>query len=207
MHALKLKMRAEIGIAVFSAFSSHYASAPGLWPWPGWCFRPACPRSAYWQTLNNQANKKTAVKFMSISHKLVLLFLAASILFLPAMAAGNYTVNVTADKFLGNYLTNQSGFTLYYFSDDGSKMDTSSCYEDCAARWPPFYAEMITVPDSLRTSDFSTITRTDGSKQTTFKGWPLYFSSRDKEAGDMFGNGQEDNLWHIINPDDQPQLI
>jgi predicted lipoprotein with Yx(FWY)xxD motif len=144
---------------------------------------------------------------MSRSQMLVFLFLAVSILSISAQAESDYTVNVTANKFLGNYLVNQSGFALYYFSDDGSAGGASTCYDDCAAKWPPFYAQTITVPDSLRPVDFATITRTDGSKQTTFKGWPLYLSSRDEAAGDAFGNGQGGNLWHVINPQDQPQLF
>jgi len=144
---------------------------------------------------------------MSKSHKLVLLFLAVSLLSISALAESNYTVNLTTNKFLGDYLTNQSGYVLYYFSDDGSANGASTCYDDCAHNWPPFYAGTIIVPDSLRTVDFATITRTDGSKQTTFKGWPLYFSSRDQAAGDVFGNGREDNRWHIVNPQDQPQLF
>jgi len=144
---------------------------------------------------------------MSRSHKLVLLILAVTILSFSAHAEGNYTVNVTANKFLGNYLVNQSGFALYYFTDDGSENGASACYGDCASKWPPFYAQPITAPDSLRTVDLATITRSDGSKQTTFKGWPLYLYSRDEAAGDVFGNGQEDNRWHVVNPQDQPQLI
>jgi predicted lipoprotein with Yx(FWY)xxD motif len=139
---------------------------------------------------------------MSRSHKLVLLFLAVSILSISALAESNYTVNVTTNKFLGDYLVNQSGFALYYFTDDGSGNGASTCYE-----WPPFYAETITVPGSLRPVDFATITRTDGSKQTTFKGWPLYLSSRDEAAGDVFGNEREDNRWHVVDPLDQPQLF
>ena len=144
---------------------------------------------------------------MSRSHKLVLLFLAVSILSISALAQSNYTVNVAANKFLGSYLVNQSGFALYYFSDDGSEMGVSTCYDDCASKWQPFYAETITVPDSLRPVDFATFTRTDGSKQTTFKGWPLYLSKMDQAAGDVFGNGREDNLWHVVDPQDQPQLF
>ena len=144
---------------------------------------------------------------MSRIHKLLLLFFAVSILSISALAESNYTVNVTANKFLGNYLTNQSGFALYYFSDDGSGNGASTCYDDCASKWPPFFARTITVPDSLRHVDFATITRTDGSKQTTFKGWPLYLSSRDEAAGDVFGNGREDNRWHIVDPQEQPQLF
>jgi predicted lipoprotein with Yx(FWY)xxD motif len=144
---------------------------------------------------------------MSRSHKLVLLFLAVSVLSIPALAESDYTVNVTANKFLGNYLINQSGFTLYYFSDDSNGDGASTCYEDCAAKWPPFYAQTIIVPETLRAVDFATITRTDGSKQTTFKGWPLYLYSRDEAAGDVYGSGQENNLWHVVNPQDQPQLF
>jgi predicted lipoprotein with Yx(FWY)xxD motif len=160
-----------------------------------------------WQILNYQADKKLAVKNMSRSHKLVLLFLCVSILSISALAESNYTVNLTANKFQGNYLVNQSGFALYYFSNDGSASGVSTCYDDCASKWPPFYAQTITVPDSLNTADFASITRTDGSKQTTFKGWPLYFSSRDQVAGDIFGNGREDNLWRIVDPQEQPQLF
>ena len=144
---------------------------------------------------------------MSRIHKLLLLFFAVSILSISALAESNYTVNLTANKFLGNYLTNQSGFALYYFSDDGSGNGASTCYDDCASKWMPFFARTITVPDSLRPVDFATITRTDGSKQTTFKGWPLYLSSRDEAAGDVFGNGREDNRWHIVDPQEQPQLF
>jgi predicted lipoprotein with Yx(FWY)xxD motif len=160
-----------------------------------------------WQILNYQADKKLAVKNMSRSHKLVLLFLAVSILSISALAESNYTVNLTANKFLGNYLVNQSGFALYYFSDDGSASGASTCYGECSSKWPPFYAQTITVPDSLNAADFASITRTDGSKQTTFKGWPLYFSTKDVAAGDIFGNRQEDDHWRIVDPQEQPQLF
>ena len=144
---------------------------------------------------------------MSISHKFMLLFLALSILSIPALAESAYTVNVTADKFLGYYLANQSGFALYYFSGDSNAGGASTCYGDCASKWPPFYTQTLTLPDSLRSADFASITRTDGSMQTTYKGWPLYLYSLDKAPGDLSGNGREDNLWHIIDPQDQPQLF
>jgi len=138
----------------------------------------------------------------------VLLFLALSLLSVSAWAenSGEYTVNVSVNKFLGEYLVNQSGFALYYFSDDANANGASSCVDDCAATWPPFYAEKISPPDRLRIVEFATITRTDGRKQTTFKGWPLYLYSRDSAPGDVFGNGQK-GLWHIVDPSNQPQLF
>ena len=87
---------------------------------------------------------------MSKSQRIVLLFLALSILSISAMAqSSNYSVNISANKFLGSYLVNQSGFALYYYSSDGSAGGASACYGDCAKTWKPFYAEKITLPDSL----------------------------------------------------------
>jgi predicted lipoprotein with Yx(FWY)xxD motif len=145
---------------------------------------------------------------MSKSQQIVLLFLCLSILSISAMAqSSNYSVNLSANKFLGSYLVNQSGFALYYYSSDSSAGGASACYGDCANTWKPFYAEKITVPDSVNSADFAAITRTDGSKQTTYKGWPLYLYSRDEAAGDVYGNGKENGLWHVVNPMDQSQLF
>lgn len=147
---------------------------------------------------------------MSYDHKIVLVFLAASVISMvsiPALGEENYSVKLAGDKFLGDYLVNQSGFTLYYFSDDREANGASKCYDDCASIWRPFFAGDILVPNTLNSADFSTITRSDGSSQTTFKGWPLYLYSRDREAGDAFVNGREEGLWHVVNPLEQPQLI
>jgi predicted lipoprotein with Yx(FWY)xxD motif len=147
---------------------------------------------------------------MSKSYRLVPILFAfvLSILSIPAMAESNYTVNLTADKFLGSYLINQSGFTLYYFAQDSDAAGGSACYDDCAVMWPAFYAgDDLSLPESLRSSDFASIMRTDGSKQTTYRGWPLYLYSEDHAEGDINGQGEQDGLWNIINPDDLPQMI
>ena len=86
-------------------------------------------------------------------------------------------------------------------------MGLSTCYDDCAAKWLPFYVDTIALPESLMSSDFASITRTDGLKQTTFRGWPLYLYSNDKDAGDVFGDGRDENRWHVVSPLDLPQLI
>lgn len=142
---------------------------------------------------------------MSINRRIVLIFLALSIFYLPALAEDDYSINVSADKFLGAFLTNESGYALYYFSDDAGMSEESACYGECAAKWPAFYAEVISVPESLIAIDFAAITRTDGTKQTTYKGWPLYLYSGDKAPGSVSGNGREENRWHIIDPQDLPQ--
>lgn len=144
---------------------------------------------------------------MSIHHRMALIFLAASMLSIPVLAEGNYSINLSTDKFLGSYLVNQSGFSLYYFSGDKDANGESTCYGECAVNWPPFYARTMILPESLRSADFFTIVRSDGSNQTTFRGWPLYLYARDREAGDAYGEGRDDGLWHVVRPEDQPQLF
>ncbi|MDM7913466.1 MAG: hypothetical protein QUS09_10245, partial [Methanotrichaceae archaeon] len=106
----------------------------------------------------------------------LILFLVLAALSTLALAeeSDSYTVKIAQDKFLGNYLVNQSNFTLYYYQNDSKTVGSSTCYDDCAETWPPFYAAELTLPEDLRPIDFGEITRTDGTKQTTFKGWPLY---------------------------------
>ena len=97
---------------------------------------------------------------MSKSQRIVLLFLCLSILSISAMAqSSNYSVNLSANKFLGSYLVNQSGFALYYYSSDSSAGGASTCYGACASTWKPFYAEKITLPDGVNSADFAARTR------------------------------------------------
>lgn len=123
-----------------------------------------------------------------------------------AANSDTYTVNIYENKFIGSYLANQTGFTLYYFSYDAKGGGASTCNGECADIWPPFYAPNLSLPDSLRSVDFGTITRADGFKQTTFKGWPLYFYSRDTAPRDTWGS-EKDGLWHVVDPMGQPQLM
>ena len=93
------------------------------------------------------------------------------------------------------YLTDGNGMTLYYFTHDTNGQ--SACYGKCAEAWPIFYAPNITVPSSLQASDFGTVTRTDGTMQTTYKGWPLYYWFKDKKPGEMTGEGVG-GVWYIV---------
>ncbi|HOT06578.1 MAG: Secreted repeat of unknown function [Methanosaeta sp. PtaB.Bin039] len=138
---------------------------------------------------------------MSKTIKLGLAILAVWFLAASALAQDNYTINVSYNKFFGPYLVNQSGFTLYYFTDDAGKAG-SECYGDCAQSWPPFYAENIRVPDSLRGVDFTTQKRTDGRSQTAFRGWPLYLYVGDRASGDYFGRDL-DQKWYPVDPTNQ----
>jgi len=92
------------------------------------------------------------------------------------------------------YLTDSKGMTLYYFTLDTDGQ--SACYGPCEQHWPVFYAKDVMVSSDLNAADFGTITRKDGSKETTYKGWPLYYWSQDKNPGDMSGEGVG-GVWFI----------
>ncbi len=98
----------------------------------------------------------------------------------------------------GKYLTDEKGLTLYYFKKDLESQST--CIDNCIKRWPVFYRDKVTVPDGLNANDFSTISRIDGPKQTTYRGYPLYYWYDDKQPGDMKGEGIN-KAWYVIYPD------
>jgi predicted lipoprotein with Yx(FWY)xxD motif len=112
------------------------------------------------------------------------------------------TIDLAYKSTLGAYLTNGSGWTLYLFAKDTPNNGTSACYGGCAKTWPPFYAANLNLTPGLNASSFGTITRTDGSKQLTYNGWPLYHFAPDKAAGQTNGQGIV-GLWYVVSPTTQ----
>lgn len=98
----------------------------------------------------------------------------------------------------GKIITDSVGRSLYFFSNDAG--DTSTCYGQCSLAWPTFYSTNLTLSDGLNKTDFGTTTRTDGTKQTTYKGWPLYYFAQDSKAGDVNGD-PVGKVWFIAKPD------
>ena len=98
---------------------------------------------------------------------------------------------------LGQVLTGVDGKTLYFFAPDVN--GDATCTGGCADTWPVFYAENLTLGNSLKQTDFGTITRADNTKQTTFKGWPLYYYRNDAKAGDIAGENIG-NVWQVAKP-------
>lgn len=130
---------------------------------------------------------------MTITFLLIALFLTASVNI--GLAQADYTITTAQAPDIGKYLVDGQGKTLYYFTKDTSGV--SNCKGQCASLWPAFYAEKIIVSEGLDAAEFGVITRDDGMKQTTFRGWPLYYFSKDLTAGDI--KGQEFNgVWFII---------
>lgn len=107
-------------------------------------------------------------------------------------------LKIANDAVLGKYLTDQDGKALYFFSRDAGVV--SNCNGACANTWPVYHIEKLQVASGLSATDFAEITRNDGSKQTTYKGWPLYYYSGDASPGEKNGNGIN-QIWWIAKPD------
>jgi predicted lipoprotein with Yx(FWY)xxD motif len=120
----------------------------------------------------------------------------------PDQTQGNAVKLATNSKF-GNIMTDAKGKTLYFFAIDAN--GNSGCNGGCSVVWPTFYLANLTLDNGLDTKDFGTITRADGSKQTTYKGWPLYYYQSDAKAGDTNGDGSASNPIHYRRP--WPNLI
>jgi predicted lipoprotein with Yx(FWY)xxD motif len=111
--------------------------------------------------------------------------------------AAHHEVKVAKKEKIGSYLTDAKGMTLYVFKKDSP--GKSACAGDCVAKWPLYYREHAAPTGELKASDFATITREDGQKQTTYRGMPLYYFAGDKAAGDINGQGVKD-VWFVAAP-------
>jgi predicted lipoprotein with Yx(FWY)xxD motif len=114
-------------------------------------------------------------------------------------AAAGATVQLATDE-LGEIVVDAEGMTLYGFTPD-EPTGEPTCYDDCAAAWPPLTVEgAFAVGDGLDMADFSTATRTDGSTQLKLGIYPLYYFAADEAPGDTTGQGLQD-IWFVIGAD------
>ncbi|HOX34386.1 MAG TPA: hypothetical protein PLO06_01680 [Methanoregulaceae archaeon] len=111
-------------------------------------------------------------------------------------AKPDYTVMIAKQPVIGSYLTDSAGMTLYFFTSDTT--GTSACTGSCLSTWPAFSAGAVVAPSLLKTTDFRTVSRSDGVQQLAYMGRPLYRYAPDKKPGDTFGQGIN-NRWFVAN--------
>jgi predicted lipoprotein with Yx(FWY)xxD motif len=112
------------------------------------------------------------------------------------------TTVATARTGLGTVLVDADGMTLYIFDPDGQ--GPSTCFEGCAASWPPLIADQPVGGDGVDGGLLGTAAREDdGTMQVTYDGWPLYRWAGDSQPGDTTGQGVQD-AWWAMAPDGRP---
>lgn len=110
---------------------------------------------------------------------------------------GDY-LQVTSSQSHGNILTDADGNSLYYFARDVH--GESQCEGACISNWPVFFSEEVEAGSGLEPADVATITRSDGSSQTTYRGWPLYYFANDNQPEEVNGDGAN-GLWFVAKTD------
>lgn len=99
------------------------------------------------------------------------------------------------------HLVSGSGRAIYLWVAD--KRSTSHCTGACAKSWPPVVSTAAPIAGSgANSADLGTTTRSDGSKQVTYDGHPLYFFLGDQTPGATYGQGS-DNFgakWWLVAP-------
>src|SRR6266705_3136963 len=108
-------------------------------------------------------------------------------------AAGGSTVTA---KTIGSQqvLVDSQGMTLYWFAIDTPTK--SNCSGQCATYWPVVKGPL--TAGSGVTGTLGTITGSDGTKQATYMGHPLYTYVGDSAPGQNKGNGLNisGGLWY-----------
>jgi predicted lipoprotein with Yx(FWY)xxD motif len=118
-----------------------------------------------------------------------------------ASAQAAATVIKTTSGSAGAFLTNGSGRAIYLWDKD--TMNTSMCSGACAGAWPPVTANgSVTASGGVTANDLATITRSDGTKQVTYNGHPLYYYAGDTGAGQATGQGSDSfgAKWWLVSP-------
>ena len=111
------------------------------------------------------------------------------------------TVITTAKSSAGTFLTTSSGRAVYLWVKDTG--DMSNCNGACAGAWPPVTTTATaTASGGAKASDIGTITRSDGTKQVTYDGHPLYYFSGDSGPGMASGQGSDGfgAKWWLVSP-------
>jgi predicted lipoprotein with Yx(FWY)xxD motif len=112
----------------------------------------------------------------------------------------------TAVKRMGEVVENEDGFVLYRFDGDGHDPAKSNCNGDCAKIWPPALTnDGKPTLKGVSASVVGTVTRADGTKQLTIKGWPVYHYIGDKKPGQWLGQNVS-GKWFVIKPDGAKNL-
>ena len=114
---------------------------------------------------------------------------------------GSHTIAVSDNGNLGKILADSKGRTVYLFQKDTGSMST--CSGGCATEWPPVTTTgKPTAGSGLTASMVGTTTRSDGTKQVTYNGHPLYTYVGDAKAGDTNGQGVSafGARWYAVSP-------
>jgi predicted lipoprotein with Yx(FWY)xxD motif len=117
-----------------------------------------------------------------------------------AETRGGATVSTATSK-LGTIVVDSRGRTLYLFEKD--TRGRSTCAGACAGYWPPLLTRAApTAGHGAKHALLGVIRRTDGTRQVTYAGHPLYRFVQDARRGQTNGQDLHDfgAGWYVLSP-------
>lgn len=117
----------------------------------------------------------------------------------PNKTSSGQTKLATGDTSLGDIVVDGKGLTVYVFDKDTANSGKSTCEGSCSATWPAVTTTSDVAKATVVTGTVGTITRSDGTKQVTINGLPLYRYAADSAAGDVRGQGVG-GIWWVVGP-------
>jgi predicted lipoprotein with Yx(FWY)xxD motif len=112
----------------------------------------------------------------------------------------------TRSTSLGTIVVDSKSRTLYAFGKDTS--GKSACSGTCAAAWPPaIVTGTPTAGSGVKKSLISTTRRSNGARQLTYGGHPLYgFVMDANKPGSVKGQGVSafGSTFHVVAPSGKP---
>ena len=114
----------------------------------------------------------------------------------PAPAGAELTTATTA---LGTILVDGHGRAVYRFA--GDMKGQSNCTGACLQYWPAVTSSDKPTAAGSVTAGLGVITRSDGTKQLTVNGWPVYTFAGDNSPGVTSGQGSNEfgGLWWVAS--------
>jgi predicted lipoprotein with Yx(FWY)xxD motif len=107
-----------------------------------------------------------------------------------------------ADSSLGSILVDGKGMTLYMYTKDTQNSKASVCSGGCLTAWPALSGKP-TMGAGVDDSKLGSFTRTDGSVQAMYNGWPVYYYAKDTKVGDVTGQNVG-TVWFVLDRDGNP---
>jgi predicted lipoprotein with Yx(FWY)xxD motif len=101
----------------------------------------------------------------------------------------------------GTILFDGRGFVLYAFTKDSG--GRSACAGACAKAWPPYIVTGKPLAGRGVAADrLGTIRRSDGSRQATYAGRPLYYYIGDRKPHQILCQNVSEfgGLWLVVRP-------
>src|SRR3954469_6606455 len=117
-----------------------------------------------------------------------------------ATAAANGPALALRSTSLGRVIVDANGRTLYAFGHD--LKNKSRCSGACASNWPPALSKSKPkVGAGIKKAKLRVIKRSDGGRQLSYAGHPLYRYVGDSKPGDVTGQGLNffGGVWNVMS--------